>query len=31
MADWKVSREVIEIFPHPNPEIVGLELGRVGQ
>src|SRR5689334_18187949 len=29
MADWKVSREAIELFPHPDAE--KLELGKVGQ
>ncbi len=31
MADWKVSREQIELFPHPNPEVQRLELAKVGQ
>jgi RNA ligase (TIGR02306 family) len=31
MAQWKVTREQIEIFPHPNPEVLRLELGKAGQ
>jgi RNA ligase (TIGR02306 family) len=31
MADWKVSREKIELIPHPNPEVQRLELAKVGQ
>jgi len=31
MAQWKVTREKIQLFPHPNPEVLRLELGKVGQ
>lgn len=31
MAQWKVTREQIQIFPHPNPEVLRLELGKCGQ
>jgi RNA ligase (TIGR02306 family) len=31
MAQWKVTREEIKIFPHPNPQVERLELGKVGQ
>ena len=31
MAQWKVTREKLEIFPHPNPAVERLELGKAGQ
>src|SRR5665213_655341 len=31
MADWKVTRDSIQIFPHPDPRVLRLELGKVGQ
>jgi RNA ligase (TIGR02306 family) len=31
MAQWKVTRERLELFPHPNPAVERLELGKAGQ
>ncbi len=31
MATWKVSREIVKIFPHPNPEVLQLELAALDQ
>lgn len=31
MAQWKVTREQLELFPHPNPAVERLELGKAGQ
>ena len=31
MAQWKVTREKLELFPHPNPAVERLELGKAGQ
>jgi RNA ligase (TIGR02306 family) len=31
MANWCVTREKIQILPHPNPAVERLELGKVGQ
>lgn len=31
MAVWRVTRERIQLFPHPNPLVERLELGRLGQ
>src|SRR3954466_4139744 len=31
MAQWEVTREKLELFPHPNPAVERLELGRAGQ
>jgi RNA ligase (TIGR02306 family) len=30
MATWKVSREQMELFPHPKKDVEKLELGRLG-
>ena len=30
MADWKVSAEQIEIFKHPDPDVINLLVARVG-
>jgi RNA ligase (TIGR02306 family) len=30
MATWKISREIINIIPHPNPEVTNLELAQLG-
>jgi RNA ligase (TIGR02306 family) len=31
MAQWKVTREQLELFPHPNPAVERLEIGKAGQ
>ena len=31
MATWKISRETIELFPHTDPTVERLELGKLGQ
>jgi RNA ligase (TIGR02306 family) len=31
MAQWKVTREKLELFPHPDPAVLRLELGKAGQ
>ena len=30
MSNWKVSVEEIKLFPHPNPEVERMELGKLG-
>lgn len=30
MSTWKVSVEEIKLFPHPNPEVERMELGKLG-